>query len=33
MRENVRVISLAKTIYDVEKDSPYYKNNFQYIDP
>ena len=33
MRENNRVISLAKTVFDVEKDSPYYKNNLEYIDP
>ena len=33
MRENNRVISLAKTVFDVEKDSPYYKNSLEYIDP
>jgi hypothetical protein len=33
MRENSRVISLAKTVYDCEKESPYYKNLLEYIDP
>ena len=33
MRESSRVVNLAKTVYDIEKDSPHYKNNREYIDP
>jgi hypothetical protein len=33
MRESSRVISLAKTVYEVEKESPYYKNQLDFIDP
>ena len=33
MRENNRVVNLAKTVYDIEKDSPHYKNLKDYIDP
>ena len=33
MRENGRVISLAKTVYDCERESPYYKNLLEFIDP
>lgn len=26
MRETGRVVNLAKTVYDIDKESPYYKN-------
>ena len=33
MRENARIVNLAKTVFDIEKDSPHYKNSKEYIDP
>lgn len=33
MRENSRVVSLAKTVYDCDKESPYYRNSLEYINP
>ena len=33
MRENGRIVNLAKTVYDVERDSPHYKNSNEYLDP
>ena len=33
MRENNRIMNLAKVVYDVDKDSPHYKNNNEYIEP
>ena len=33
MRESSRVASLAKTVYDCEKESPYYKSAIEYINP
>ena len=33
MRESSRIVNLAKTVYDVEKDSPHYKNSNEYIEP
>jgi hypothetical protein len=33
MRETGRIINLAKTVYDVERDSPHYKNSNEYLDP
>ena len=32
LRESSRVINLAKTVYDVEKESPHYRNHIKYID-
>lgn len=31
MRENDRIMYMAKLVYDVEKDSPNYKNSNEYI--
>jgi len=31
MRESNRIVNLAKTVYDLDKDSPHYKND--YINP
>ena len=31
MRENDRIMYMAKLVYDVEKDSPHYKNSNEYI--
>ena len=33
MRETGRIVNLAKTVYDVERDSPHYKNSNEYIEP
>jgi hypothetical protein len=33
MRENNRIVNLAKTVYDIDKDSPHYKSSKEYIDP
>ena len=33
MRETGRIINLAKTVFDVERDSPHYKNSNEYLDP
>jgi hypothetical protein len=33
LRENGRIVNLAKTVYDVEKDSPHYKNPNEYLEP
>ena len=33
MRENSRIVNLAKVVYDVEKESPHYKNTADFIDP
>lgn len=33
LRESSRVINLAKTVYDVEKESTHYRNQTDYIDP
>jgi hypothetical protein len=33
MRDKTRVINLAKTVYDCEKDSPHYRSGHEYINP
>ena len=33
MRDSSRVVNLAKTVYDVDKDSPHYANHGDYMDP
>jgi len=33
MRDNNRIMNLAKVVYDIDKDSPHYKNSHDYIDP
>ena len=33
MRETGRIVNLAKVVYDVERDSPHYKNSNEYIEP
>ena len=33
MRESGRIVNLAKTVFDVERDSPHYKNSNEYIEP
>ena len=33
MRENSRIVNMAKTVFDVEKDSPHYKNQNEYLEP
>lgn len=33
IRESGRIVNLAKTVFDVEKDSPHYKNQTDYINP
>jgi hypothetical protein len=33
LRESSRVINLAKTVYDVDKESPHYRNQKDYLDP
>lgn len=33
MRENSRIVNLAKVVYDVEKESPHYKNMAEFLDP
>jgi len=33
LRESSRVINLAKTVYDVEKDSPHYRYQKDFLDP
>lgn len=33
IRETGRIVNLAKTVYDVERDSPHYKNTNEYVDP
>ena len=32
MRETGRIVNLAKTVYEVDKESPHYKKN-EYVDP
>lgn len=31
MRENNRIVNLAKTVYDLERESPHYKNANEYL--
>lgn len=33
MLETGRIVNLAKTVFDVERDSPHYKNSSEYLDP
>ena len=33
IRESGRIVNLAKTVYDVEKESPHYKNQADFINP
>jgi len=33
MRESNRIVNMAKTVYDIEKESPHYKSSKEYIDP
>lgn len=33
LRENSRIVNMAKVVYDVEKDSPHYKNMVEYLEP
>jgi len=33
MRENSRVVNFAKTVYEVEKDSPHYTSHNDFLDP
>jgi len=32
VRDNSRIINLAKTVYDVDRESPHYRNQADYID-
>jgi len=33
MRENSRVVNFAKSVYEVEKDSPHYNSHNEFIEP
>ena len=33
MRENNRIMNMAKVVYDIDKDSPHYKNSNEYLEP
>ena len=33
LRENSRIVNMAKVVYDSEKDSPHYKNMVEFLEP